>query len=428
MAATQVGRGTVTGGEDRRAQYRSVREQTLSLCASLQIEDYGLQAMPEVSPVRWHLAHTTWYFETFVLRVFDSDYRSPHPAYEQLFNSYYNGVGDPYPRPQRGWLSRPTTAEVLDYRTHVDAAVDRLLQSPVRDADLLQRLVLGLHHEQQHQELILTDLKYNFSRNPLFPEYAPCPSAEVATAVPDQHFRTFPAGCHEIGHGGSDFSFDNERPRHQVYLEAWQIADRPVTNREYKAFIADGGYRRPELWLADGWTECQAAGWEAPLYWVRRDGADLYYTLAGLREVEPDAPVCHVSYYEADAYARWAGARLPLEAEWEVAASQLPVDGNFVESGRLQPAPARPGIGPRQYFGDTWEWTASPYQPYPGYRPFEAELGEYNGKFMCNQMVLRGGSCVTPAGHVRPSYRNFFYPRDRWQFSGIRLASGPAPE
>lgn len=404
-------------------RYTDVRKRSLDLCEPLEIEDFGLQAMPEVSPARWHLAHTSWYFETFVLKFVDPAYELFDPAYHHLFNSYYNGVGVPYPRPQRGCLSRPTTAEVFRYRQAVDAAMQaRLSGLASMQESLLLRLELGLHHEQQHQELILTDLKYCFSLNPLQPAYRPdLPRPPQVQAKAGLEFSGFAAGTYEIGHASSDFAFDNETPRHRVYLEAFRIADAPVSNAEYLEFILDGGYQRAELWLSDGWAEVQSQGWQAPLYWLHQGEHYRVFTLGGLRDLDLEAPVSHVSFYEADAYARWSGRRLPTEAEWEVAAGTQNLDGNFLESGFLEPL-AGSGTGPRQFFGDVWEWTASSYSAYPGYRPFAAELGEYNGKFMSGQMVLRGGSSVTASDHIRPSYRNFFYPRDRWQFSGIRLA------
>jgi ergothioneine biosynthesis protein EgtB len=397
-------------------RYAAVRAQTEALAAPLSAEDCALQSMPDASPVKWHLGHTTWFFETFVLERALPGFAPFRPEFRTLFNSYYVGVGPRHPRPERGLLSRPSLQEVLDYR----ASVDERMQRVIGERRVAQLIELGLHHEQQHQELILTDVKHLFSRNPLHPKYAdggPC----GPTGDREMQFKAFPEGVREIGHGGAGFAFDNETPRHRVYLRGYEVADRLVTNREYREFMDDGGYRRPELWLSEGWDACRAQGWCAPLYWS--DGAQ--FTLQGMRPIDPDEPVTHVSFYEAEAYARWAGARLPGEAEWEIAAeahwdpgAAAPARaGNFLESGRLHPA-----AGATQFFGDAWEWTTSTYGPYPGFRAAEGAVGEYNGKFMVNQYVLRGGSCATPQSHIRLSYRNFFPAAARWQFSGIRLA------
>jgi ergothioneine biosynthesis protein EgtB len=406
------------------ARYREVRRFTEALCAPLAVEDYVVQSMPDASPAKWHLAHTSWFFERFVLAAAGGAYRPFHPHFEFLFNSYYNAVGDRIPRPQRGLLTRPTVNEVYRYRAAVDERLAELLDRA--DEECLGRLgptiVLGVHHEQQHQELILTDLKHAFGCNPLRPAYRERPPIAAGPAVP-LGWVAFPAGLRWIGHDGAGFAFDNERPRHQVFLEAFRLASRLVTNGEYLAFLADGGYDRPEFWLADGWDTCRTCHWTAPLYWEKRGDRWWTLTLAGLRPLAEAEPVCHVSYYEADAFARWAGARLPAEAEWEVAAADCALAGNFVESQHLHPlALTAAAAGLAQLFGDVWEWTRSPYTPYPGYQPAGGALGEYNGKFMCNQMVLRGGSCVTPGTHLRRSYRNFFPPAARWQFTGIRLA------
>jgi ergothioneine biosynthesis protein EgtB len=384
--------------------------------------------MPDASPPKWHLAHTTWFFETFVLAPACPDYRPFHPRFAYLFNSYYNALGDRLPRPHRSLLSRPTVEEVFRYRGHVDEHVRRLLHGlrPVT-AELRSLLTLGLHHEQQHQELLLTDLQHAFGSNPLRPAYRERAPERPAPAVP-RRWVDFPGGLRWIGHEGDDFTYDNEMPRHRVFVEPFLLASRLVTCGEYRAFLEDGGYRRPELWLADGWDARRARGWEAPLYWERQGEAWWHLTLNGLHPVEDAAPVCHVSYYEADAYARWSGARLPTEAEWESAAQDCPLEGNFLDSDRLHPAAlsAPPASElPAQMFGDVWQWTGSPYVPYPGYQPPAGALGEYNGKFMANQMVLRGGSCATPLTHFRRSYRNFFPPDARWQFTGIRLARHP---
>lgn len=403
-------------------RFQSVRAATDRLRTPLSAEDCQAQSMDDASPVKWHLAHTSWFFETFVLEPGLPGYQPFHPAFRVLFNSYYNSVGDQHPRPRRGLLTRPRLDEVLAYRAHVDRHVPELLASRHGRAEPLVPVVeLGLHHEQQHQELILTDVKHLLAVNPLRPAYA-VPPAAAPRQAPALRWRAFRRGLRAIGHGGRGFAFDNEQPRHEVMVEAFALATRAVTNRDYLAFIDDGGYRRPELWLSDGWNAVQARGWSAPLYWERIDGVWHEYRLSGRDALLLDAPVCHVSYFEADAYATWAGARLPSEAEWEIGAAPLPVEGNLFERGLLHPAPAAGGTELLQLFGDVWEWTRSAYAPYPGYRAPSGALGEYNGKFMCNQLVLRGGSCATPASHIRASYRNFFPPDARWQFSGIRLA------
>jgi ergothioneine biosynthesis protein EgtB len=396
-----------------------VRDATAALTAPLEVEDYGVQPMDDASPPKWHLAHTTWFFETFIVKVWKPDYQPFHPAFEYLFNSYYNGVGTPYPRPKRGFLSRPTVEEVFEYRRRVDGEMLSLLAESA-DPDLLSRVELGLHHEQQHQELIVTDLKYNFGNNPLHPVYRD--ACEVEGSAAPCEFVPFPGGLAQVGATGEGFAFDNERPRHRVYVEPFKLASRLVTNGEFAEFIADGGYARPELWLSEGWTRVQAEGWRAPLYWTDVDGSWAEYRLDGFAKLVSHLPVVHMSAHEAFAFATWAGARLPTEFEWETAAEGLSIDGNFVESERYHPRCAAAGAGVQQMYGDAWEWTASSYGPYPGYRPLPGTLGEYNGKFMSSQLVLRGGSCATPHSHIRTTYRNFFYPPDRWQFSGIRLA------
>lgn len=402
-------------------RYRQVRTASEALCKPLDIEDFGIQTMPDVSPPKWHLAHVSWFFETFILKTFVPDYSEYHPQFAQLFNSYYETVGTFHPRPERGLLARPTVAEVFAYRAHVDAAMIRLLENlPAQHRDeIYLRGQLGLNHEQQHQELLVTDIKHIFAYSPLRPVYH---HNEVPRRVaPALEWMEFPVGVYEIGHSGTGFGFDNEFPRHKVFLNAFRLASRPVTNAEYLAFVNAGGYQQVALWLSEAWKHVRDAGWQAPLYWEHRDNAWQQMTLSGWVPLDLDAPVCHLSYYEADAYARWRGARLPTEAEWEVAATQQPIQGNFADSGYLQPM-ACTATGLVQMFGDVWEWTQSAYAAYPGFRPLSGSLGEYNGKFMCSQLVLRGGSCATPADHVRASYRNFFYPQDRWQFSGLRLA------
>jgi ergothioneine biosynthesis protein EgtB len=405
------------------ARYRAVRARTDELAAPLSAEDQALQSMPDASPTKWHLAHTSWFFETFVLEAQVAGYRLFDPAYRVLFNSYYQSVGEQYARAQRGLLSRPSQADVRAYREHVDRCMEALLEKePDLDASVCEVTTLGLHHEQQHQELILTDAKHLLAQNPLLPAYRPAvPPASVSSAP--LAWVGYAEGLRQIGHTGAGFAFDNESPAHRVFVEAFELASRPVSNAEWQSFIEAGGYREPSWWTSDGFACVQSRGLEAPLYWLRGDGAWRVQTLGGPEPLRPEDPVCHVSWYEADAYARFAGARLPTEAEWEVAARALPVAGNLAESGLFHPrAPRHAGASPDQLFGDVWEWTASPYTPYPGFRAAAGALGEYNGKFMANQMILRGGSCATPASHIRPTYRNFFYPDARWQFSGVRLA------
>lgn len=418
-----IGLAPRTGGADTGDIGRAllaVRARTAELCRPLDAEDCTVQSAPETSPAKWHLAHTTWFFETFVLQPFGQGYRIFNPAFGYLFNSYYESLGAFHPRPERGLITRPTFAEVMQYRSHVDEGLRRIVADPPAESrsEILQRLELGMHHEQQHQELLLTDIKHLFSRNPLRPAYRP-PLPAAQGAAPTIEWLAFPAGIYEVGHAGSGFGFDNETPRHRCFLETFRIASRPVTNGEFMSFMEAGGYEQPTLWLSDGWRTAKERGWTAPLYWELREGRWWQMTLAGLRMVDPAEPVCHVSYYEADAFARWAGKRLPSEEEWEAAAARQALSGNLADSGRLHPAPC--GTKP-QFFGDVWEWTRSAYLPYPGYRAGTDALGEYNGKFMIGQWVLRGASCATPQSHARVSYRNFFYPADRWQFMGIRLA------
>jgi ergothioneine biosynthesis protein EgtB len=404
-------------------EYRTTRRRTEVLCEPLATEDYVVQSMPDASPVKWHLAHTTWFFETFVLTPFVPGYRLFHPQFSFLFNSYSTAVGPRWPRAERGLLSRPIVAEVFRYRAYVDKHVTDLLHSASLSAEIEARMILGVNHEQQHQELILTDLKHSWATNPMHPVYRE--TIPESGELPGCSWLSFSEGLTWIGHDGDGFSFDNECPRHRTFLNGFQMASRLVTNGEYLAFIADGGYERPEFWLSDGWANRQNRGWTAPLYWEREGTEWLAFTLGGRRPLLPAEPVCHVSYYEADAFARWAGARLPSEAEWETAAGSAPVAGHFLESGRFHPAatPAQEDSGPLfQLYGDIWQWTASPYLGYPGYRPPSGALGEYNAKFTCNQFVLRGASCATPRSHARRTYRNFFPPEARWQFTGLRLA------
>jgi len=414
----------------------NVRATTLRLIEGLSAEDCMVQSMPDASPVKWHLAHTTWFFETFVLEAnlaprdafvaFDATFRV-------LFNSYYNGVGARHPRSERGLLSRPGLDTVLRYRTAIDQQLQDLLSGATLDTAWLDLIELGVHHEQQHQELILTDIKHHLWCNPVRPVWRSPPAARPADAPTEApaelkpSSQTFTASSTLIGHDGKSFAFDNEAPRHEVRLEPFSLATRLVTNREYHAFMDDGGYRRPELWLSDGWDQVTQHAWSAPLYWIASAAGQQdwrVYTFSGVQDINPDAPVCHVSYYEADACARWLGGRLPTEFEWEHVAARQPIKGNLLESGRLDPRPTHSETGDCvQMYGDVWEWTQSAYLPYPGFRVAPGAVGEYNGKFMINQMVLRGGSCVTPQDHLRVSYRNFFPPHARWQFSGFRVAA-----
>jgi ergothioneine biosynthesis protein EgtB len=401
-------------------RYRATRAMTDWICEPLATEDFVVQSMPGASPVRWHLAHTTWFFETFVLKPARGDYRPFDAQFEYLFNSYYNAVGPQPFRQLRGVLTRPSVAEVRRYRAHVDAAMLELLEQYGGAAGVV---VLGLNHEQQHQELIVTDLKHMLSCNPLYPRYRDAPVRAGGTAPPPSWIDG-PDGLVEIGFAGDGFAFDNESPRHRVFLERFQLGAHLVTCGEYREFMADDGYRKPEFWLSDGWNAVREHDWAAPLYWELRDSAWWMMTLSGLRVVNDAEPVTHVSYYEADAYARWAGARLPSEVEWEAVAASSPIDGHFLEAGHFHPVVAHgdPTGGPKQLYGDVWQWTGSAYSPYPRYKPVAGALGEYNAKFMSSQMVLRGASCATPRSHARPTYRNFFPPDARWQFSGIRLA------
>jgi len=410
--------------------YRCVRAETESRAACLSAEDQTIQSMPDASPTKWHRAHTTWFFETFLLIPFLPGYRLFDPAFTYLFNSYYDGVGPHHPRPQRGMLSRPGIEEIRAYRLSVDAAMERLMA--ISDDALRDLILLGLNHEQQHQELILTDIKHAFAVSPLRPAYRsipekPVPAQTKPGRLPPAGQWTFEEGLYPVGHGDaslSPFAFDNEKPRHRTFLRDYTLADRLVTNSEFLEFMEDDGYRRPEFWLSDGFALAQAEHWTAPAYWRREESDWFVYTLYGARPLRPDEPVCHVSFYEADAYARWKGCRLPTEQEWEVAAARHGLFENVEETSGLHPAPLTGSVSP-WIAQDVWEWTASPYVPYPGYHRPAGVLGEYNGKFMCSQMVLRGRSCATPKGHERITYRNFFPPQARWQFSGFRLAEDP---
>lgn len=408
------------------SEFIHARATSCALAEPLSAEDCQAQSMPDCSPVKWHLAHTTWFFETFALARHHPNYRPRHPEYRMLFNSYYNTVGERHPRPQRGLLTRPSLAEIMAYRQEVDQAVAELLISAPGDQALHDIVELGINHEEQHQELILTDLKHLLSINPTHPAYRPPGPPPLPPATP-AGWSHFDGGIQRIGHSGSNFAFDNEGPAHEVLLQPFHLANRLVTQHEYLQFMLDGGYRRPELWLSQGWDAVNAQGWRAPQYWLGQKDEWRIFTLHGLQELDLQAPVHHVSYFEADAYARWARVRLPKEAEWEIAAKRAGdlSRANLLENARLAPCPAARAStsgGPAQLFGDVWEWTSSAYDAYPGFRAAPGAVGEYNGKFMCNQFVLRGGSCVTPRRHIRASYRNFFPPEARWQFSGIRLA------
>ncbi len=409
-------------GAGLRELYEQIRGTTHNLIEPLSPEDCLVQSMPDASPTKWHLAHTTWFFETFFLRQYVPNYQDYCDSFLYLFNSYYNGVGEQYPRPGRGLISRPSLQEVIDYRRSIDECVLEQIDKgvPRRALDLI---TLGLHHEQQHQELILTDVKHMFSLNPGIASYLSRDTPQKK--VDDSLFWVpYEGGVFRFGHEGKSFCFDNEYPNHEVLLSSFLLASRLTTNLEFQQFIEDGGYNKPELWLSEGWEMVRNEGWTAPLYWQKRSSNYITKTLWGTHEIVGSEPVVHLSFYEADAFSRWAGSRLATEYEWEHAASNLKSTGNFLDSGNLHPSSLVPDCSddPKQMFGDVWEWTASPYVPYPGYRPAEGAVGEYNGKFMCNQYVLRGGSCVTPQRHIRPTYRNFFPAHARWQFSGLRLA------
>ncbi|MGB6389033.1 MAG: ergothioneine biosynthesis protein EgtB [Methyloceanibacter sp.] len=429
MSATEVilpedGRKASAGSVSIADRLAATRELSAALARPLSDEDQIVQVNDDASPTKWHLAHTTWFFEAFLLRPFLENYRLFDESFEYCFNSYYESVGPRHPRAKRGLLTRPSASEVRAYREHVDAALLRLCESgdlPPRAAELIE---LGINHEQQHQELLLTDILSLFAAEPLKPAYRRAsPGVAVADPSPLQWI-SVDGGIFAIGHDGEGFAYDNEGPRHETLLRPFKLASRCVTNAEWAGFIEDGGYSTPTLWLADGWATVKEQGWTSPLYWEEADGGFMQMSLLGFRPVDPAAPVCHVSYYEADAFARWAGHRLPTEFEWEVAAAGLPLNGQTLAADHLRPmhAEAR-GTGLKQMYGDVWEWTGNAYLPYPGFKTAPGAVGEYNGKFMCNQFVLRGGSCATPQGHIRATYRNFFYPHQRWQFMGLRLAA-----
>ncbi len=404
------------------AQYLRVRAETDALAAPLSAEDQSVQSMPDASPTKWHLAHTTWFFENVVLA--DTVYKPFDNRYAYLFNSYYEALGPRHPRPQRGLLTRPDAAEIRTYRDYVDDAMRAFCEDLDPASETAAKLALGLHHEQQHQELILTDIKHALFSNPLLPSYLP-PRLREVRAAPAMRWIAFEGGLVEIGHAGKAFAFDNEKPRHKVFLNPYRLASRLVTCGEYRAFMEDGGYRRPEFWLSEGWATCRQEQWDSPLYWFQENDQWKIFTLRGVAPLNDAEPVAHVSIYEAAAYAAWAGKRLPSEAEWENAGCDCSTTGNFRDTGHFHPAIAPDQTGLTQMFGDAWEWTRSSYDPYPGYRPYSGALAEYNGKFMSGQFVLRGGSCATPQDHIRSTYRNFFPPAARWQVSGIRLADDP---
>ena len=407
-------------GPPTASAYLEVRDLTEALAEPLSAEDQTVQSMPDVSPTKWHRAHTTWFFEEFVLGVRVPGYRPYDQRYRYLFNSYYEGVGPRHPRAERGLITRPGVREIAEFRRHVDAAMVDLLD-PSAPPDPGELVELGLHHEQQHQELLLMDVKHVLSGNPMRPGYRDC-RRDPPAAPPPLGWVVHPGGVVEVGHDGPGFAFDNESPRHRELLSPFALGNRTVTCGEWLAFIDDGGYRRAELWMSDGWAALQEQGWDAPLYWFRQGQGWSLFTLGGPRHLDPAEPVCHVSWYEADAYARWAGARLPLEAEWEAVAAGVTVAGNLLDPVVLHPRSRATGAAEHGLFGDVWEWTSSPYRPYPGFHPAAGAVGEYNGKFMVNQFVLRGGSCATPGDHIRATYRNFFPPPARWPFAGLRLA------
>lgn len=420
--AHNLGGGVPLTNNELIQRYLDIRKESEGLCSPLEVEDYGIQTMADVSPPKWHLAHTTWFFETFVLKPYLSDYHEYHPDFIKLFNSYYELVGEYHPRPKRGLLSRPSVEVIYKYRHYVDMAMQMLLEDNAHPewGNIENRTVIGMNHEQQHQELLLTDIKHIFGMNPLRPVYRDLP--HKSGLAPELKWVNHPAGLVNIGAGQHGFAYDNEKPEHKVYLEPFKLASRLVTNEEYLEFIEDEGYQRPEFWLSEGWKAIKEGQFANPLYWEKQNGEWWKMTLSGMRVLDPAAPVCHVNYFEADAYAHWAGKRLPTEAEWESVAVHSPIKGKLRDEGYLEPQVASGSGDIQQLYGDVWEWTQSAYASYPGFIAPRGALGEYNGKFMCGQYVLRGGSCVTPSDHIRTTYRNFFYPADQWQFSGIRLA------
>ena len=418
-----------SGDTDREAllsKFQAIRNFTEELTSTLETEDFVIQSMPDVSPVKWHLAHTSWFFEQFLLSKLKNNYKSYNDLFNYLFNSYYVLAGERHCRPKRGLISRPTVSEIFEYRKYITKEMkDLMLNMDIKQlSEVAPVIIIGINHEQQHQELILTDVKHVFSENPLDPVYAdPAGNQDISLSTSPVRWINYSEGIYKVGNDGSEFGYDNEFPQHRQYLQSFSMGSRLITNREYIEFMEDGGYEKPEHWLSDGWNFINSNKVDKPLYWYRKNGDWKIFSLTGCRDIEPNEPVCHVSFYEADAFARWAGARLPTEYEWEVASSDVPRTGNFVESKNYHPSGIRDnGDGKiQQMFGDVWEWTASPYIAYPGFKPLSGALGEYNGKFMSNQMVLRGGSCATSITHIRNTYRNFFPPDARWQFMGIRL-------
>jgi len=425
MKDTKNGRNKYLSRDSLLKSYNKVRSFSHILAKPLSREDYVVQSMPDVSPTKWHLAHTSWFFEAFVLSKTEKKYKSLHPQYNFLFNSYYVQVGERHSRPKRGLISRPTVDEVYEYREYVDKNMNKIFKNldDKKFAKIAEVIEIGIHHEQQHQELIITDIKHVLSENPLYPTYKKSAEKKEKKKTSSAGWINFDGGIRTIGNEGDNFGYDNEFPLHKTYLEPFSLSSKLVTNGEYLEFLNDGGYSKPELWLSDGWDTVSSNNWESPLYWIKKDGRWHHFSLGGLKELDLSQPVCHISFYEAEAFSRWAGARLPSEFEWEIASKDLKIEGNFVDSGNFHPVAIKNGNGNlSQMYGDVWEWTRSPYTPYPGYNTLPGALGEYNGKFMCNQMVLRGGSCATSKSHIRNSYRNFFSPDARWQFMGLRLA------
>lgn len=425
MSSTADAATRTNAGQELADRFERVRKASEGLIAPLSPEDCIVQSMDDASPAKWHLAHTSWFFETLVLEREEKGYVHFSPEFRVLYNSYYNSIGKQHPRPERGLITRPPLEEVMEYRRHVDQRIPQLLRGLGDEAERLRPIMeVGLNHEQQHQELMLTDIKHLLSCNPLRPAYSDELPQSANPIESDSAWIDYPEGLYWVGHEGSEFAYDNETPRHRRFLEAFQLASLPVRNGEFLEFMNDGGYSRPEFWLSDGWARIQQEGWQAPFYWEKQEGVWFEFTLGGLVNLNAEAPVCHLSFFEADAYARWAGARLPSEVEWEVAAEPVSLAGNFVETGHFHPQPSQweSAGSPVQMLGDVWEWTRSSYEVYPKYQRPEGPLGEYNAKFACSQYVLRGGSCATPISHIRKTYRNFFPPDARWQFSGLRLA------
>jgi ergothioneine biosynthesis protein EgtB len=425
MKDRKNGRNKYLSRDSLLKSYNKVRAFSRKLAKPLTREDYVVQSMPDVSPTKWHLAHTSWFFEAFILSKTEKKYKSLHPQYNFLFNSYYVQVGERHSRPKRGLISRPTVDEVYEYREYVDKNMNKVLKNldDKKFAKIAKVIEIGIHHEQQHQELIVTDIKHVLSENPLYPTYKKSAGKKGKKKISSAGWINFDGGIYTIGNEGDNFGYDNEFPPHKTYLEPFSLSSRLVTNGEYLEFLNDGGYSKPELWLSDGWNTVSSNDWKSPLYWIKKGGRWHHFSLGGLKELDLSQPVCHISFYEAEAFSRWAGARLPSEFEWEIASKDIKIAGNFVDNGNFHPVSTESGNSNlSQMYGDVWEWTRSPYLSYPGYETPPGALGEYNGKFMCNQMVLRGGSCATSKSHIRNSYRNFFPPDARWQFMGLRLS------